>query len=73
MPTSSDHELDLWIAARKQDLSAHLAPSVMGEIQKASRPIVHPLPEAKRPSRLLAAACLAAGIGKLSLIVHLVF
>jgi hypothetical protein len=72
MPTSSDHELDLWIAARKQDLSAHLAPLVMGEIQKASEPI-HPLPEAERPSRLLAAACLAAGIGKLSLIVHLVF
>ena len=73
MPTSSDHELDLWIAARKQDLSAHLAPSVMGEIQKASRPIPPPLPGERPPSRLLAAACLAAGIGKLSLIVHLAF
>lgn len=73
MPTSYDHELDLWIAARKQGLSAHLAPSVMGEIQKASQPILPPLPGAKRPSRLLAAACLAAGIGKLSLIVHLAF
>ena len=73
MPTSSDHELDFWIAARKQDPSAHLAPSVMKEIQKASQTIPHPSPKADRPSWLLASTCLIAGIGKLSLIVRLAF
>ena len=71
MTTSSDHELDLWIAARKKDPSAHLAPSVMKEIRNASQPIPHPEPE--HPSWLLASTCLIAGIGKLSLIVHFAF
>jgi hypothetical protein len=71
MTTSTDHELDLWIAARKKDPPTHLAPSVMKEIQKASQPIHHPKPE--HPSWLLAPACLIAGIGKLSLVFHFAF
>ena len=71
MTTSSDQELDLWIAARKKDLSAHLAPSVMKEIQNASQPLPPPKPE--HPSWLLSSTCLIAGIGKLSLIIHFVF
>ncbi len=73
MPTSSDRELDFWIAARKQDPSAHLAPSVMKEIQKASQPICHSSPKPEHPSWLLASTCLIAGIGKLGLIVRLAF
>jgi len=73
MTTSSDHKLDLWIAARKQDPSAHLAPSVMREIQRASQPIPCPSPRPEQPSWLLASACLIAGIGKLSLILRLAF
>jgi hypothetical protein len=73
MTTSSDHELDLWIAERKKDPSAHLAPSVMKEIQKASRPTPHPSPRPEQPSWLLASACLIAGIAKLSLILRLAF
>ena len=71
MTTSSDHELDLWIAERKKDPSAHLAPSVMKEIRNASQPIPHPKPE--HPSWLLASTCLIAGIGKISLIFHFAF
>jgi hypothetical protein len=73
MPTSSDHDLDLWIAARKQDLSAHLAPSVMQEIQNASQTTHHPSSEPEYPSWLLASTCLIAGIGKLGLIIRLAF
>lgn len=71
MTTSSDHELDLWIAVRKKDPSAHLAPSVMKEIQKASHPIPHF--KSEHPSWLLTSACLIAGIGKLSIIIRLAF
>ena len=71
MTKSSDHELDLWIAARKKDPSAHLAPSVMKEILNASQPIPHPKPEP--PSWLLTSTCLIAGIGKLSLVFHFAF
>ncbi len=71
MTTSSDHELDLWIAARKTGPSAHLAPSVMKEIQNASQPIPNPKPE--QPSWLLASACLFAGIGKISLVFYFAF
>jgi hypothetical protein len=73
MLTSSDHELDSWIAARKQDPSAHLAPSVMKEIQKASQSIPHPSHKPENASWLLASTCLIAGIGKLSLIFRLAF
>lgn len=73
MPTSSDHELDLWIAARKQDPSAHLAPSVMKEIQKVSKTVPRSSPNAEHPSWLLASTCLIAGIGKLGLILRLAF
>jgi len=73
MTTSSDHELDLWIAARKEDPSAHLAPSVMREIQRASQPGPHPSPKPEQPSWLLASACFIAGIGKLSLVFHFAF
>ncbi|MES2466283.1 MAG: hypothetical protein V4675_03185 [Verrucomicrobiota bacterium] len=73
MTPSSDYELDLWIAARKKDPSAHLAPSVMKEIQNASHPIPHSSPRPEQPSWLLASACLIAGIGKLSLILRLAF
>jgi hypothetical protein len=73
MTTSSDHELDLWIAARKQNPSAHLAPSVMKEIQNAARPTPHPSPRPEQPSWLLASACLIAGLGKLGLILRLAF
>ena len=68
-----DQELDLWIAARKQDPSAHLAPSVMKEIQKASQTTPHPASKPEYPSWLLASACLIAGIGKLGLIFRLAF
>lgn len=73
MTTPSDHELDLWIAARKKDPPTHLAPSVMKEIQKASQPIHHSSPRPEQPSWLLASACFIAGIGKLSLILRLAF
>ena len=73
MTTSSDHELDLWIAARKKDPSAHLAPSVMKEIQKASQSIIQPVSEPEHSSWLLASTCFIAGIGKLGLILRLAF
>jgi hypothetical protein len=73
MTTSTDHELDLWIAVRKKDPSAHLAPSVMKEIQNASPPIHHSSPRPEQPSWLLASACFIAGIGKLSLVFHFAF
>ncbi|MFN0125289.1 MAG: hypothetical protein ACKV19_01225 [Verrucomicrobiales bacterium] len=73
MPTSSDHDLDLWIAGRKQGPSAHLAPSVMKEIRRESNTVPQSSPIAEHPSWLLASTCLVAGIGKLSLIVRLAF
>lgn len=73
MPHSSDHELDFWIATRKQDPSAHLAPSVMKEIQKASATKPHSSAQPEQPSWLLTSTCLVAGIGKLGLVVHLAF
>lgn len=73
MTPSSDHDLDLWIAARKKDPSAHLAPFVMKEIQTASQPVPHPSSKPEKPSWLLASACLLAGIGKLGLILRLAF
>ena len=71
MHTSSEHELERWIAARKKEPSAHLAPSIMKEIQRATQP--HPSPKPEQQSWLLTSTCLIAGIGKLGLIFRLAF
>ena len=70
---SPDQELESWIASRKQDPAAHLAPSVMKEIQTEKQNSSLPSSKSKYPSWLISSACLFAGIGKLGLIFHLAF
>ena len=73
MHKSSDHDLDPWIAARKRAPSAHLAPSVMKEIKRASQTTPKLSHKSNQPAWLISCSCLIAGIGKICLIVHLAF
>ncbi|MGJ8695286.1 MAG: hypothetical protein ACSHYF_03150 [Verrucomicrobiaceae bacterium] len=45
----------------------------MAAIRSEAQPLPQAPPELKPPSPLLASACLLAGIGKISLILHLAF
>lgn len=73
MSSSSEQDLEAWIASRKQTPVAHLTNAVMGAIQDKNQPMLQVAPKSKSPSWLVASGCLFAGVGKLSLIFYLAF
>ena len=73
MPDTSEQDFDTWIAARKQSPAANLNRAVMEAIHDKPEPVPQIAPKSPAPSWLVAFGCLLAGVGKLSLVVHLAF
>lgn len=73
MPSKSDENFENWIASRKQSDPADLLWEVMNSIEPKADPVPQKPSFLNPPPWLLAVGCFLAGLGKISLVLHLAF